>query len=126
VRLVPPSTRYLHLAFWRLATKWLHANGTNNVPADTNMRILFDTVDGKGIGPTVGGLEESDITGGIPSANIVSFEVGNASGTAMVIPDNMDTNPTMPGRQFKFDVFTKLPVDTIDGVYNTVYTIDTN
>lgn len=102
-------------------TNWLHTNLSDTVAANGNMRALFNTTDGSGMGATVG-LTNADIISGF--GDISSYEIGNDytdQTTAMDIT-GMDTS-TADGRQVQFDVFTKLPIGTVDGAYTTTYGI---
>ena len=102
---------------------WVNSvNSEQKVLANGNMRLLFNTETGNGLGSVVG-LAESDIVNGV--GTIGSFVIGKDYSDQD--PDVIDISSfdisTDPGRQIKFDVFTKIPVDTASGFYTTDYGI---
>lgn len=108
---------------------WVNSeNETEIIPANGNMRILFNRETGTGIGTTVGGITEDNIVNGF--GDVDSYEIGNAYtdqklndiSTAVDITD-LDTS-TADGRQVQFDVFTKIPSGTVAGFYDTTYDIE--
>jgi len=104
---------------------WVNsADSSLKVLVNGNMRLLFNTSTGNGLGSIVG-LTDDDIVNGI--APISSFAIGNeyTDQTPGVINIAGIDISTDPGRQIKFDVFTKLPVTTAPGFYETVYGIET-
>ena len=110
-------------------TDWLKIGGSATVPANGNMRLLFNTATGNGLGSSVGTIPETDIVNGF--GTVESYEIGNdygdqtLGGTAQAIDiSSLDTN-TRAGRQIQFDVYTKLPSGTPAGFYETEYGIET-
>jgi len=104
---------------------WINsASSTQTVAANGNMRLLFNTTTGNGLGSVVG-LTDADIVSGV--GPISSFALGNAytdQTPGAINISALDTS-TDPGRQIKFDVYTKLPVSTAPGFYETVFGIKT-
>lgn len=104
---------------------WVNSsNSLQTVAANGNMRLLFNSSTGNGLGSIVG-LTDADIVAGV--GPIHSFTLGNAYGDQTPGPvdiSGLDIS-TDPGRQIKFDVFTRLPVTTAPGFYETTYTIQT-
>jgi len=98
------------------------------IPANGNMRLLFNTSTGAGLGSSVGTIPETDITNGI--GDVKSYEIGNnysdqkLGGTTQAIDiSGLDTNNIKSGKQVQFDVYTKLPLLTPAGFYKTNYGI---
>ncbi len=117
-------------------TDWVNsADPTKTVAANGNMRLLFNTSTGNGLGSIVG-LTDADIIAGV--GPIHSFAIGNQyedqtlliggvpTPTAIDL-DTLDISTDL-GRQIKFDVFTKLPLPptTVPGFYTTTYGIQVN
>ncbi len=116
-----------------LFTDWVNsANHTASVSANGNMQLLFNTSTGNGLGSIVG-LTDADIIAGV--GPIKSYEIGNNYADQKLLiggvltPTAININTldisTDPGQQIKFDVFTKLPITTAAGFYETTYGIQT-
>jgi len=106
---------------------WLRIGGSGTVPANGNMRLLFNTATGNGLGSSVGSIPDSDIINGF--GTVESYEIGNdyvdqkLGGVAQAINiSGLDAN-TRAGRQIQFDVYTKLPLAIPAGFYETTYGI---
>ncbi len=107
---------------------WLNTtDGVSTIPANGNMRVLFNHTTGGGLGSIVGSLSESDITGGF--GNVDSYEIGSAladqklGGIASGIETGILDTGSASGRQIQFDVFTKIPASTVAGAYEADYTL---
>ncbi len=107
-------------------TDWINsADPDEIVAANGNMRLLFNTDTGNGLGSIVG-LTDADIISGV--GPIASFAIGNeyTDQTPGAIDISALDISTDSGRQIKFDVYTKLPITTAPGFYTTVYGIQAN
>ncbi len=109
------------------ADDWVNsANSDLKVLANGNMRLLFNSSTGNGLGSIVG-LTDTDIVAGV--SPIKSYEIGNnytdqkLNGVPTAININGLDISTNPGRQIKFDVFTKIPAGTTAGFYDTKFDI---
>ena len=94
---------------------WVNSDGESpGIAVNGNTRVLFNTVTGGDIGSVIGEFTEANIIDGF--GDVSSFEIGNAYADqtlgAMIITPTMDTNLALPGITLRFDVFTKLPVNT--------------
>ena len=102
---------------------WINsADPDEIVAANGNMRLLFNTDTGNGLGSIVG-LTDADIVSGV--GPIASFAIGNeyADQTPGAIDISALDISTDSGRQIKFDVYTKLPITTAPGFYETEFGI---
>ncbi len=107
-----------------------NGGGTGTVSANGNMRLLFNSKTGGGLGSSVGAISDTDIENGF--GNVKSYAIGNAytdqklGGSTTPIDISGLDNSTRPGQQIQFDVYTKLPIGTPTGFYNTTYGIQVN
>ncbi|OGM97351.1 MAG: hypothetical protein A2735_03205 [Candidatus Yanofskybacteria bacterium RIFCSPHIGHO2_01_FULL_41_21] len=103
---------------------WLNTtDGVSKIEANGNMRVLFNSITGGGLGSIVGSLTESDIVNGF--GDVDSYEIGNDFTDQL--PSGIETGTldtgSASGRQIRFDVFTKIPTDTVAGAYEADYTL---
>ncbi|MBI2096527.1 MAG: tandem-95 repeat protein [Candidatus Taylorbacteria bacterium] len=107
---------------------WVNASSTSDkVAVLGNTRLLINEKGGAAAG--VGITDELIVSG---SGTIKSYALGSAyenqtlNGTTTAINlTEVDNNPDKAGRQVQFDVFTKLPPETVSGFYTTEFGIRT-
>ena len=100
------------------------ASSSRTVTTQGNTRLLINEAGGIVAGV---GLTDSDIENGF--GTVVSYALGNtyeAQIPSVINISGIDNSPTTAGRQVQFDVFTKLPLDTMPGFYQTNYGIQAN
>ncbi|MEX0917520.1 MAG: Ig-like domain-containing protein, partial [Candidatus Paceibacterota bacterium] len=100
---------------------------TETIPANGNMRLLFNSATGGGF--SIAGITDEIIESG--TGDVKSYEVGReytdqVLGEVIEAPIDtagLDTDTSASGRQIQFDVFTKLPEGTAPGFYETDYNL---
>jgi len=103
-------------------TGWTSASST--IPTADNMRMLIN----EGTGGLISGLwDETYITNG-DGGNVKSYALNTTYAGQVPLQATigaLDSNSGIAGRQIIFYVFTKIPTDTLNGIYTASYGIQT-